>query len=215
MPWYFCAIEVIWDAHTLVSLSAGSSSTYRLDDANEDTIGVLVRLITEKKGQWRGRQGSFQPGGGLEGLSNPVREPEGPGSHSYAQGRGGKFSERRPVTLQLPEPPACSSSTISSSFVRMVFNLCASHRCCSLLQAWSGVKCIKRHKCSPIIQHIYLERTKCINKQQVSYPAKRLLCPKGVDQTAFSLSRSAGLKACLASLSLLLPLYELDLANPV
>ncbi|KFP84819.1 Tumor necrosis factor receptor superfamily member 19L, partial [Acanthisitta chloris] len=26
-------------------------SIYQLEDANEDTIGVLVRLITEKKGQ--------------------------------------------------------------------------------------------------------------------------------------------------------------------
>ncbi|NWW65355.1 TR19L factor, partial [Ifrita kowaldi] len=29
----------------------GPSSIYQLEDANEDTIGVLVRLITEKKGQ--------------------------------------------------------------------------------------------------------------------------------------------------------------------
>ncbi|KFU84834.1 Tumor necrosis factor receptor superfamily member 19L, partial [Chaetura pelagica] len=29
--------------------STGPSSIYQLEDANEDTIGVLVRLITEKK----------------------------------------------------------------------------------------------------------------------------------------------------------------------
>lgn len=28
----------------------GPSSVYQIEDANEDTIGVLVRLITEKKG---------------------------------------------------------------------------------------------------------------------------------------------------------------------
>ncbi|CAN8194686.1 unnamed protein product [Coccothraustes coccothraustes] len=40
---------------------AGASSIYQLEDANEDTIGVLVRLITEKKGQG-------VPGKGEEGL---------------------------------------------------------------------------------------------------------------------------------------------------
>ncbi|OXB69661.1 UNVERIFIED_CONTAM: hypothetical protein H355_012876, partial [Colinus virginianus] len=30
--------------------SSGPSSIYQIEDANEDTIGVLVRLITEKKG---------------------------------------------------------------------------------------------------------------------------------------------------------------------
>lgn len=31
--------------------SPGINPAYRLEDANEDTIGVLVRLITEKKGE--------------------------------------------------------------------------------------------------------------------------------------------------------------------
>ncbi|NXV67176.1 TR19L factor, partial [Molothrus ater] len=42
--------------------STGASSIYQLEDANEDTIGVLVRLITEKKGQGvpgRGRRGDL------------------------------------------------------------------------------------------------------------------------------------------------------------
>lgn len=41
-------------------LLPGPSSIYQLEDANEDTIGVLVRLITEKKGQGvpgKGRRG--------------------------------------------------------------------------------------------------------------------------------------------------------------
>lgn len=33
--------------------SAGINPAYRAEDANEDTIGVLVRLITEKKGKGR------------------------------------------------------------------------------------------------------------------------------------------------------------------
>lgn len=35
----------------LLHLSPGPSSIYQIEDANEDTIGVLVRLITEKKGR--------------------------------------------------------------------------------------------------------------------------------------------------------------------
>jgi hypothetical protein len=31
----------------------GMNPAYRTEDANEDTIGVLVRLITEKKGEER------------------------------------------------------------------------------------------------------------------------------------------------------------------
>lgn len=33
--------------------STGINPAYRAEDANEDTIGVLVRLITEKKGEGR------------------------------------------------------------------------------------------------------------------------------------------------------------------
>lgn len=33
--------------------SPGINPAYRTEDANEDTIGVLVRLITEKKGEER------------------------------------------------------------------------------------------------------------------------------------------------------------------
>lgn len=32
---------------------SGINPAYRAEDANEDTIGVLVRLITEKKGKGR------------------------------------------------------------------------------------------------------------------------------------------------------------------
>lgn len=31
----------------------GINPAYRTDDTNEDTIGILVRLITEKKGERR------------------------------------------------------------------------------------------------------------------------------------------------------------------
>lgn len=41
-------------AATCCPLPLGSGSAYRIEDANEDTIGVLVRLITEKKGGLRG-----------------------------------------------------------------------------------------------------------------------------------------------------------------
>lgn len=41
-------------------LPPGPSSIYQLEDPNEDTIGVLVRLITEKKGQ-----GGASWGGGV------------------------------------------------------------------------------------------------------------------------------------------------------
>lgn len=45
-------------------LSPGPSSIYQLEDANEDTIGVLVRLITEKKG-WGGPWGGGDMGWAL------------------------------------------------------------------------------------------------------------------------------------------------------
>lgn len=35
------------------SFPSGINPAYRTEDANEDTIGVLVRLITEKKGEER------------------------------------------------------------------------------------------------------------------------------------------------------------------
>lgn len=37
--------------HSPPLLTPGNNPAYGADDANEDTIGVLVRLITEKKGE--------------------------------------------------------------------------------------------------------------------------------------------------------------------
>ncbi|XP_019386075.1 PREDICTED: tumor necrosis factor receptor superfamily member 19L isoform X1 [Crocodylus porosus] len=46
---YHCTAHKEMDEEAMKAERSGSSSTYRIDDANEDTIGVLVRLITEKK----------------------------------------------------------------------------------------------------------------------------------------------------------------------
>lgn len=61
-PWLLVLMVPAHPAHPFVGglspiteppqfLSPGPSSIYQLEDANEDTIGVLVRLITEKKGR--------------------------------------------------------------------------------------------------------------------------------------------------------------------
>lgn len=49
---------------TCPPLLVGNSSAYRIEDANEDTIGVLVRLITEKKGKGRRGWGAWERGWG-------------------------------------------------------------------------------------------------------------------------------------------------------
>ncbi|XP_053169010.1 tumor necrosis factor receptor superfamily member 19L isoform X2 [Hemicordylus capensis] len=46
---YHCTAQKEADEEGAKSERHGSSSAYRIEDANEDTIGVLVRLITEKK----------------------------------------------------------------------------------------------------------------------------------------------------------------------
>uniref|UniRef100_A0A8D0BH14 RELT TNF receptor n=1 Tax=Salvator merianae TaxID=96440 RepID=A0A8D0BH14_SALMN len=46
---YHCTAQKDSDEEATKSDRNGSSSTCRIEDANEDTIGVLVRLITEKK----------------------------------------------------------------------------------------------------------------------------------------------------------------------
>lgn len=49
--------------HGASFLTPGNSAAYRDEDANEDTIGVLVRLITEKKGEGRRDHPCAQEGG--------------------------------------------------------------------------------------------------------------------------------------------------------
>ncbi|KAJ6634359.1 hypothetical protein lerEdw1_014062, partial [Lerista edwardsae] len=46
---YHCTAQKDVDEEGAKSERNGSGSPYRIEDANEDTIGVLVRLITEKK----------------------------------------------------------------------------------------------------------------------------------------------------------------------
>lgn len=61
--------------HSPPLLTSGNNPAYGAEDANEDTIGVLVRLITEKKGEEEVCL-SLRPGkGGL--LSEPARQPQG------------------------------------------------------------------------------------------------------------------------------------------
>lgn len=47
--------------HSPPLLTPGNNPAYGAEDANEDTIGVLVRLITEKKGEEKVRLSSRSP----------------------------------------------------------------------------------------------------------------------------------------------------------
>lgn len=59
--------------------STGINPAYRAEDANEDTIGVLVRLITEKKGEGR----AWPCGQAQEWMVScqSLRQPPGSESH--------------------------------------------------------------------------------------------------------------------------------------
>ncbi|XP_036717860.1 tumor necrosis factor receptor superfamily member 19L isoform X3 [Balaenoptera musculus] len=77
---------------------SGVNPAYQTEDANEDTIGVLVRLITEKKAAHRECSG---PGGAAEGVSQQTAGADQPQASAQAAAGPTQHAARLPT----PPPP--------------------------------------------------------------------------------------------------------------